>query len=80
MIEEIKDKYGKFVKEKDLSGRNYKAEYSYRFIPKDLWSCIKNIRYNKDFVQDEYTDKLKEMFKNKSSKDIENYFYQWKAK
>ena len=80
MIEEIKDKYSKFVKEKDLSGRNYKVEYSYIFIPKYLWSCITNIRYTKDVVKNKYTDNLEATFKNKSSKDIENYLYQWKVK
>ena len=79
MIEEIKDKYGKFVKEKELLGRNYKVEYRYRFIPKDLVSCITNIRYTKDVAQCEYTDNLEKMFKNESSKDIENYLYQWKV-
>ena len=80
MIEEIKDKYGKFVKEKELSGRNYKVEYRYRFITKDLFSCITNIRYTKGVVQCEYTDNLEKMFKNKSSKDIENYLYLWKVR
>ena len=78
MIEEIKDKYDKFVKEKELSGRNYKVEYRYRFIPKDLISCITNIRYTKGVVHCEYTYNLEKMFKNESSKDIENYLYQCK--
>ena len=80
MIEEIKDKYGKFVKEKELSGRNYKVQYRYRFIPKDLFSCITNIRSTKNVVQCEYTDHLEKMFKNESSKNIENYLYQWKIR
>ena len=63
MIEEIKDKYGKFVKEKELSGRNYKVEYRYRFIPKYLFSCITNIRYTKGVVQCEYTDNLEKCLK-----------------
>ena len=78
MIEEIKDQYGKFIKETELTGRNYKVEYSYRFIPKGIFSCITNIRTNKDVVQCEYTDNLGKLLKNWTTKDIEHYIYQWK--
>ena len=77
MVEEIKDQYGKFVKETELTGRNYKVEYSYRFVPKDIFSCVTNIRNNKDVVQCKYTDDLGKLLKNWTTKDTEHYIYQW---
>ena len=76
MVDEIKEQYGKFVKDTELTGRNYKVEYSYRFVPKDMISCITNIRYSKDVTENDYTDGLKQMVKNWTMKDIEHYIYQ----
>ena len=75
MVEEIVEQYGKFVHEKDLSGRNYKVEYKYRFIPKDLEECIKNIEGSPEVVQCVYTDDFESMLAND---DIEDYIYCWK--
>ena len=59
MVDEIRGKYYSFVKEKNLSGRNYKVEYRFRFVPKDLWSCFSNIKYTKDVVECDFTDDIK---------------------
>ena len=63
MVDEIREKYYSFVKEKNSSGRNYKVEYRFRFIPKYLYACIKNIKYTKDVTECEYTDNMEKRFK-----------------
>ena len=80
MVDEIREKYYSFFKEKNLSGRNYKVEYRFRFVPKDLWACVSNIKYTKDVVECDFTDDIEKTFKNASFKEIEDYIYAWKIR
>ena len=80
MVDEIRGKYYSFVKEKNLSGRNYKVEYRFRFVPKDLWPCVNNIKYTKDVVECDFTDDMEKRFKNASFKEIEDYIFAWKIR
>ena len=76
MIDEIKNQYLSFAKEKELDGKNYEMIYKYRFIPQDLNWFIKNIRTGRDVVQNDYSEKLENFLK--SGIDIENYVLRWK--
>ena len=80
MVDEIREKYYSFVKEKNLSGRNYKVEYRFRFVPKDLWACVSNIKYTKDVVECDFTDDMEKRFKNATFKEIEDYIFAWKIR
>ena len=63
MVDEIKEKYYSFIKDKNLRGRNYKVEYRFRFVPKNLYACVNNIRYTKDVIECDYTDNMEKCLK-----------------
>ena len=79
MIEEIREQYSKFICEKDLTGRNYKMEYFYRFLPKDFKSFKCGFLYYTGYKYEfEYSISLVAMLKEKDDQTLEEYLLSWK--
>ena len=79
MLEEIKEQYDKFIREKDLAGRNYKMEYFYRFLPKNFNSFKSGFKYYDGYkFEFEYSISLVTMLKEKDDQSLEEYLLSWK--
>ena len=80
MIEEIREQYGKFIRETDLAGRNYKVEYFYRFLPKDFKEFKSRYRFCSGYVfEGKYSVSLLSTLKEKDDEQtLEEYLLSWK--